>query len=34
MIEVPDRFLEIVDVWLRTAGLEPAENHLGRPAGI
>ena len=30
----PDRFLEVVDVWLRTAGLEPAENHLGRPAGI
>jgi pimeloyl-ACP methyl ester carboxylesterase len=34
MIEVPDRFLEIVDVWLRTAGLEPAENHPGQPAGI
>jgi pimeloyl-ACP methyl ester carboxylesterase len=34
MLEAPARFLEIVDVWLRTAGLEPAETRLARPAGI
>jgi pimeloyl-ACP methyl ester carboxylesterase len=34
MIEVPDLFLEIVESWLRSEGLESAEMQLLRPAGI
>jgi pimeloyl-ACP methyl ester carboxylesterase len=34
MLEVPDRFLEVVETWLRTRGLELAEPHLHRPANI
>jgi len=34
MLEVPERFLEIVNVWLRTAGLESAGTRPFRPAGV
>jgi pimeloyl-ACP methyl ester carboxylesterase len=34
MLEVPDRFLEIVETWLRTEGLEPVETDLLRPASL
>jgi pimeloyl-ACP methyl ester carboxylesterase len=34
MLEVPDRFLEIVETWLRARGLEPAEKDLLRPASL
>jgi pimeloyl-ACP methyl ester carboxylesterase len=34
MLEVPDLFLEIVETWLRTEGLEPVETDLLRPASL
>jgi pimeloyl-ACP methyl ester carboxylesterase len=34
MLEVPDRFLEIVETWLRAEGLEPAETDLLRPTSL
>jgi len=34
MLEVPDRFLEIVESWLRAEGLEPEEARLLRRASI
>jgi pimeloyl-ACP methyl ester carboxylesterase len=34
MLEVPDRFLEIVETWLRTEGLEPVETDLLRAASL
>jgi pimeloyl-ACP methyl ester carboxylesterase len=34
MLKVPDLFLEIVETWLRTEGLEPVETDLLRPASL